>query len=140
MRTTFVWQVHIDHSIDPFGFAHTQLVPAAQFQAQVFKLRQREYKYYAEAVNNASTAVVPVLPPSDGSSSGNNPAPTSQSQTKRPSQSTIPAVPDLADQGGLLNNPLYFNFMLYILWKAALAYLPDAQSRCVMNGCVIDGV
>lgn len=90
-----------------------QLAPEAQFQAQVFKLRQREYKYYAEAVNRASTAVVPVLPTDDA----------------QPTAPALPAVPDLSDQGGLLNNPLYFNFVLYILWKAALAYLPDEASR-----------
>lgn len=92
-----------------------QLVPEAQFQAQVFKLRQREYKYYAEAVNNTSTAVVPVLPADD-------------------SQPGLPAVPDLSDQGGLLNNALYFNFVLYILWKAALAYLPDEAARYAACG------
>lgn len=53
-----------------------------------------------------------------------------------PAAPALPAVPDLADQGGLLNNPLYFNFVLYILWKAALVYLPDDTARYARNSAV----
>ena len=29
----------------------------------------------------------------------------------------LPAVPDLSDSSGGLSNPVYFNFVYYILWK-----------------------
>lgn len=41
----------------------------------------------------------------------------------------LPSVPDLSDASGGLSNPVFFNFVYYILWKVAARHVKDEMQR-----------
>jgi len=48
-------------------------------------------------------------------------------------QASLPAVPDLSDASGGLSNPVFFNFLSYILWKVAGRHVKDPLQRQQLN-------
>jgi hypothetical protein len=48
-------------------------------------------------------------------------------------QNRLESIPDLSDLSGGLSNPVLFNFVYYIAWKAACARLNDAQLQSAFS-------
>lgn len=48
-------------------------------------------------------------------------------------QATLPALPDLSDASGGLSNPVFFNFISYILWKVAARHVAGEEGRRAVN-------
>lgn len=48
-------------------------------------------------------------------------------------QAKLPALPDLSDSSGGLSNPVFFNFISYILWKVAARHVTGEEERRDVN-------
>jgi hypothetical protein len=90
-----------------------QLMSATEFQAQNFKLRNREYKYYFEA-NKSRLDRVPDLSDSSGGTLIHR-LPVWCEKRGAVALLHLQTLTPLRNAG--LSNPAYFNFVYYIAWK-----------------------